>query len=351
MLIPFSKSASRKRLKTSYDRYQLNPGETESVAVCRQLLRLGRLDEAFRWARRAKSHFPGSRKVEKVWVQTRRLKTEHALDQARSRARHNPSATSLVRYAELLRIAGRWRQALRVATKAHKKHPGDWEVQLALGRIWFQRFGKKRDDAFGWRAVEHLEAALTGNPGDYASLLLLAMTLVRLASWEDAANVIGELLRIAPGDAKATSLQAHVRSHLGEDVEADASRSALAEAPGEPQHSATGLESVMSIPGAVGAFEFDESGEVVDTIVDENDQFDLSVPVEVVESMASAIRRDVQRLGLGDIRACTLRGEGWNMGYMPDGSGTVMVFCEGEVSEEQIAVDMEAVLGATEAPA
>ena len=263
--------------------------------------------------------------------------------EARTHAKHDPSAASLVRVCELLRLSDTWKKAYKACQKTQKKCPDAWEIYLVLGRLLLQRFRTTKNAKHGWAAVAQLEKALALYPGEYRPMLLLAMTLVRLEQFEDAAGVIKALLQISPRDTKASSLLAYVKKVAPDCV--GASRSAAGESETSP------LELVMGIPDAVGAFQFDVSGEVSDTLSHENDAFDFSAPVEVVESMAGACHLDTHRLGLGDLVSCTLRGKGWNMGYRPIRGGSVLVFLEGEVSEEQIDVDMESAIGEAHAAA
>jgi tetratricopeptide (TPR) repeat protein len=330
-------AGKRSKLKASYDRFQLNPGEAESIAVARHLLSARRLNDAFRWVRKAKSHFPNAAKVDAFYRKVKKIKTQAALADARTKAKHDPSAASLIRVCELLRLSDTWNKAHRACVKTQKQFPDAWEIYLVLGRLFLQRFSTTKQSKHGWAAVAQLEKALELNPGEYRPMLLLALTLVRLDQFEDAVSVIKELLQISPRDTKASSLLAFVKKVAPDCV--GAGRSAASES------ETSTLELVMGIPDAVGAFQFDENGEVSDTLSRENDVFDFSAPVEVVESMAGACHLDTHRLGLGDLVCCTLRGEGWNMGYRPIRGGSVLVFLEGEVSEEQIDVDMESALG------
>ena len=83
----------RSKLKASYDCYQLNPGEDESISMTRHLLNAGRVDEAFRWTRKARSHFPHSARIDKLYRKTRKAKTKVTLSRAQALARREPTAT------------------------------------------------------------------------------------------------------------------------------------------------------------------------------------------------------------------------------------------------------------------
>jgi len=345
MLGLFSNPSSprrRKKLKAAYDRYQLNPGENESLAVARNLLATGRLDVAFRWMRKARTHFPGSPKIEKLYNQVKKLKTQDALRTATQEAKVKPSPQNLVRMCELLRMSGNWKNAYMSTLEAQRQIPDNWEIYLVLARLFFQRFSNSKNKKYGRLTLAQLNQALELNPGEYRTLLLLAMTHVRLEQFEEAGAVLRDLLRIAPRDAKATNLLAFLKKtapHVVGSADSGTATTSTGVVDGNL------LEKVMTIPGAVGAFQFDANGEVVGTLSRECQSFDSSAPVEVVESMAGACHLDTRRLGLGELTCCTLRGEGWIMGYRPTGDGGVLVFVEDNVSEEQIAVDMESALG------
>ena len=327
-------SGKRSRLKASYDRYQLNPGETESLAVARRLLRAERLDDAFRWIHKARTHFPNSEKVDAFYRKVKRTKARAWLAEALERAKRNPNAANRVRVCELLRLSGAWKKSYTASRKVQRQFPDNWEIHFGLGRLFFERFSTTRRKRHGRTTVKHLEKSLELNPGEYQSLLLLSTVFVRLGEFDQAVDVIEEMLEISPGNAKATALLSLVRKLAPECVRNG--RTATGD-----HGSADPLEHVMGIPGAVGAFLFDDKGDVRDTLSRENDTFDFSAPAET----ARMCRLETDRLGLGELVFYTLRGEGWNIGYRRIYGGSVLAFFEGEVSEEQIAVDMESVLG------
>ena len=340
-MFAFSRSAKQARLKKSYDRYQMNPGEAESLAVGRQLVALGRTHDAFRWMRKARTHFPQSARIEKLYATVKARKTERSLREAKIACEIDPIPQNLVRYSELLRIAGKLKKARRIAERAEKQHPDDWEVQVALGRVYFQLLTQKKSDKYGRQAIEHFEAALASNPADYAALLFLGMTLVRLQMFPEAHEVVLELLQVLPDDQRAQNLLEYIHRFGALQDGATYASGEVAQA-GEVEDV---IQAVLDIPGAVGALLFNDDLKVEECSVDSSEAFDLDAGSEVFEAMVSAFHGDATRLGLGDLRCCTVRGEGWNIGYTPGDAGTVLAFFEGDESEEQITVDMEAVLG------
>jgi hypothetical protein len=357
LLHRFSAAVQSSRLAAAYERYRLSPGESESLEVARELVGAGRIDEAFRWLRKARASFRGSRRIERGFEKVKRLKVAVELEDAKARARRDPSAANALQVCELIRLSGNWRKAYRESLKTRDRFPDHWEVYLVLGRLFFERFRGSRNQKHGWAAVANLEQALDRNPNDYRALLLLAMSLLRLEKFPEARGVARNILRVAPGDRRASSLLAYIKKFYPPDgaplsIRAQPSETVRgATREGAPESERSQVELAMSIPGAVGAFRLDESGDVVDTLTRPNESFDFSGPIEIVEAMASACRLDTRRLGLGELTFCTLSGDGWSVGYRTAEEGGVLVFLEGEVSEEQVAADLQAVLGNSTSPA
>jgi tetratricopeptide (TPR) repeat protein len=326
-------------LRQSYERYKEDPSEQATLAVVRCLRDLRRLKDAFRWVRKARAQFPTSRQAEKLYNSIRRRRTQDALRIAKAALQERSSIANFVRVIELLRISGRWRRAFRCATRAEREFPEAWQVQFAVGRLYQQRFEEKGEEKNGWLAAEHLEQSRSLNPNDYTTLLLLAMVLVRLKSFQEAREAVDSLLGLAPNDTRGLSILGYIEQVEGRlRTEAEGvsrtSREAAVASTGQPAEKL--IETVMAAPGTIGAFLFDAQKQVLDTAIRDNEVFDFSVPVEVLEAVVAACHLDTRRIGLGDLVSCTVTGESWNMAYRPFTAGGVLAFYQGRDSEDAL---------------
>ena len=343
----FSSKAGKSRKDTRIEawvkRCQTNPHETSGLKIGRRLQKTKRLDEAFKWTKRLKKDFPTSRRVRKLYRKLKRRKTLIALANAKAKASVRTTAENLARLSEILRIAGRGGKAFRLARKADKRFPDNWQIQLLLGKLYFDRFSKTRGEDTGWTAVEHLDRSRCLNPTNYSTLIVLAVTLTRLGSYEDALVIIDEALQVSPSDRRAVGLRERVKKALSEQA-ADGTRR------GEGESGAVGgevdqfLSRVMELPGAVGVYRFDSNGGIMDKLVTDNQSFEFSVPVEVFEAMAAACQLDTHRIGLGRLHSCSLSGDGWNVDYHASDSGPLLTFFEGNLTGEQVEDGMRVAL-------
>lgn len=340
-------SRDKADLKVQMERFAQAPDASSACSIGRRLLAAGRVNEAFRWIRRARVSFPSARAIERLYRQVRSHKARVALRQAQHAAHATPSAENLVEVCDLLRICGKRRRAFRLAKKGDRLYPDNWKIKLALGKLYFHRFGETRARRHGLRAVEYLEQSCALNGTNYTALLLYAICLSRLENYRDSLDVIAEILELWPEDARALSL----RSYVGKAYQTQLAASEGKEGDGAEVSRATSeadaslLGKIMAIPGAVAAFLFDTNGEVTDSLVRESDTFEFSAPVEVLESMASACQLDTHRIGLGDLVSCSAAGEHWRFTYRLSAAGTVMAFFEGEGTGETTESELQAVLG------
>lgn len=343
-----SKRENLAKLRTRIQEYRSAPTEKCALAILKLLLRSGRPDEAFRWSKHAKSAFPRSRKADKHY---RRLKSERVramLREARRNARADGSPGNLVKLAELLRLAGKWKKAFRVATKAREAHPESWQIELALGKLLFDRFTASRSDADGWAAAEHLDSSRCLHPENYSTLILLAITLSRLQSFDDALRIIDEALVVVPDDERATALAKRVKTALAardhalrtEASDATEATEATSEEPDEEAITSIAL----TVPGAVAAYAFDRRGHIAEKQTRQSSVFEFKVAPRVIESMASACRLDTDRIGLGALVSCSVSGDAWNLVYHRSEAGPVMTFFEGDQSGEELESRVESVL-------
>lgn len=341
---------TERRLQESIHRYESDPHEALAFRIIKLWGKAGNWNEAFKWAKHARSSYPRSRYAVELYQWTKDRNARASLKKAKALAKANPTVENLVRLSEMLRIAGRSKQAFEAAQRAEEIGPDDWRVNLALGKLWFDSFSATRSEEHGWNAVEHLDSSRYANPNQYSTLLLLAIALARLNSFEDALTVTESALALVPGDRRALELDERIRRAIGKT------------SPGRAQHpggqdGAAGaayaqeepLDRLLSLPGAVGAFEFNDRGKLVDYRARESARlFDFSVPSEVFERMAAACVLDTQRIGLGEFRSCSLSGAGWCLDYHAGGEHPMLVFFEGDTTGEQADAEIEAALGLRE---
>ncbi|MFQ5354746.1 MAG: tetratricopeptide repeat protein, partial [Thermodesulfobacteriota bacterium] len=76
-----------------------------------------------------------------------------------------------------------------------EKYPGDYDVRLALGRV-YERAGESD------KAVEEFRAALKAYPGGSEARNLLARYYIKAGKVEKAEGLLAEGLKLAPGDAR-----------------------------------------------------------------------------------------------------------------------------------------------------
>ena len=321
------------KLQALVDRYRDDPQEADVCRIVRLFEKIRRFREAFKWAKHAKSSFPGSKSATKLYRKLKSKKTALALRQAKARAKGDPSVDNLVKLCELNRMSRKWNKAFKLASETDRRFPDSWQVQLVLGKLHFDRFARIRGEEDGWIAVDHLDRSRCLNASNYSTLVMLAMTLLRLGSYDDALNIVNEALLVAPSDQRASQLQLRIKRALGEQTATAADGRAVED--GEAGDGTELLERVLAIPGAVGAYRLG-NGKIVRSSVFHNESFDFSVPAEVFESMAAACRLDAQRIGLGDFVSCSLSGEGWTVDYRNAEEGSVLAFFESDVTGEQL---------------
>lgn len=331
------------RLRAWIEAYKKRPDQALALKIAKALYRLDYLSEAFRWAKHLKEKFPSFNQGLKLYQKIKRRTVSVSLRQARERARVSPTPENIVRFCELLRVAGKFRRAFRLARKADRTYPDDWQVQLVIGKLEFDRFSRTENDETGWDAVEHLDRSRCLNPDNYSTLILLAIALARLRSYDDALAVVDSGLELAPRDLRALRLKRRILKAL------DESSRRGAQEPEEAQRAdAVGehplLATVLAVHGAVGAFLFNKQGRVTDRKIRQNRCFDFSAPDEVFEAMAAACRLNTHRIGLGDLLSCSLTGEGWNAVYHTAEAGPVLTFFEGDFSGEDVEAEINGAL-------
>jgi tetratricopeptide (TPR) repeat protein len=318
-------------------------GVAAALTVTRQLMGLGRLDEAFRCIRRAYTEFPHAPAVARCY---RRVKLKHSgalAREAQRLARSFPTGENQAKVCELLRLAGRWRQALRVVRRAESSFPESWQVKLVLGKLHYDRFLRRRTDRDGWSAVEFLEQTRALNPRSYEASLILGITLTRLGSYDGAKAVVEEILSGRPSDAHARGLMAFIARKLEGPAAspADWSERPVVGPVAASQADRQLLDRVLALPGAVGAFLLDPQGKVRGSLVRQRSAFDFSIPAEVFESMAGSLRLDTRRIGLGNLLWCSVAGEGWHLGFLGASESPVMAFFQGDATADQVEAWLE----------
>ncbi|HLU48307.1 MAG TPA: hypothetical protein VK116_09490 [Planctomycetota bacterium] len=337
--------SKKRQLQECLDRYKSDPHEALAFKIVGLWAKIGNWTEAFKWAKHARSAYPTSRYALKLYQKTKARRTRESLKQARAFATANPTVENLVRLSEMYRIAGKSKQAFTQARKAEELDPRDWRVQLAFGKLWFDTFSATRSEEDGWTAAEHLDASRCSHPKHYPTLLLLTITLARLGAFDEALAIVTEALRLQPNDHRARQLDQQIRRSL--QARDPARRLASTRDDGQGSESEDSvLARLLSLSGAVGAFEFDKRGRIVGQKVRDTARlFDFSVPDEVLERMAAACALDTKRIGLGEFRSCSLSGEGWYLEYHSGLERPVLVFFEGEISGERADAQIESVLG------
>ena len=337
------------RVKACIDQYKAHPSEALALKITSMLTRLGCWNQGFKWIKHACSDFPRSRKLRQSYRNLKKKKILTSLHRAQLRVQKKPTVESVVQYCELLRLAGKRMKAAKVARKADRKYPDHWQIQLVLGKLKYDDFRRKGDEDDGWAAVEHLDNSRCLEPSNYTTLILLAITLTRLRSFEDALAIIDEVLQVAPEDQRALGLKGRVERVLGEQPSGDlpiGDRTGRQAAASRPSGAAREiLERIMKIPGAVGTHHFGAGSKLLDSSVRENQVFNFDVSKDVFESMAAACQFDTHRIGLGEFHSCSLSGEGWSVDYHTTAAGPVLAFFESSFTGENVRNEMESAIG------
>jgi tetratricopeptide (TPR) repeat protein len=336
-----------RRLQESMDQYESDPHEALAFKITKLWLRKGNPTEAFKWAKHAREAFPTSRFAERQYQRVRARKTNSSVREARTLAKKNPTLDNFIRLSEMLRIAGRWKEAFEAAKRSEERNADHWKVQLAFGKLWFDRFSESKSQEDGWNAVEFLDRSRCNNPRNYSTLILLGIALSRLGSLEDALGVVDEALELQPQDPRALSLRSKILKSGVAPRSRERSSGPVRNSTSSPTRAASGAPlaaSVLAIPGAVGFFEFDERGKILERDVRPADSFDFDVPANIFERMAAVCVLDTRRIGFGDFRSCSLTGNGWALSYNVGGGRPVLAFFEGSISGELAEAELEAVL-------
>ncbi|MCZ6794615.1 MAG: tetratricopeptide repeat protein [Planctomycetota bacterium] len=336
------------RIQRCIECYKADPSEALALKIVKKLRKLKRLDPAFRWAKHARSKYPRSRKLLKLYQKLKKKKVARSLLRVQRKIQVDPSAANMVQHCELLRMAGGWKKACKVASRADREFPDHWQVQLVLGKLNYDLYARHGSEDDGWTAVEYLDNSRCLNPNNYATLILLAITLTRLGSYDDALAIVDEAMQVVPQDQRALQLRDRIQRILAAQSLRGGGAATAPQLSPPSEEVAELMERLLTIDGAVGVHFLDDGSKLLSCSVRENDVFNFDVPPEVFESMASACRLPTERIGLGDFHCCSLAGEGWSVDYHTTSLGPVLAFFAGSFTSEQICNEVNTVLGPSE---
>lgn len=330
--------------KKALARYKDRPGETEIHRLAVALVRIGRGDEALRVLAQGKRAFPHSKHLKKANAEVRARKAKVLLKQAHKDLKRDPSAENHIRVSDLLRTTGNWRKALSILRQAQELFPDHCGIHFSLGKLYFHWSSASSQPLESTECVQHLQCASEQNPNHYATLLYLAMALVRVGACQDAQAILESIFKQFPTDPKARSLRAYIHKAEAEKKEIPAvAGSSLIETqlqPPNPQ-STKGIsqefsEYLETLKGALGIFLLDDSGAMIDSAVKESSFFDLNDCGGVLSSLVAECRFDAERIGIGTLHSCLIANDDWRIFLRATQGNQVVAFFDKTSDEEVI---------------
>lgn len=129
----------------------------------------------------------------------------HELSGLEDEWRSNPSQTSCARLADLLRQAGRFDEAIELATEGLRQWPASTSIEIVMGKCC--RDSGKFDGAMGaFRSV------LDRQPQNLVALRSMAEITFESKRWREAVDHLEEYLLEHPGDQEARDMLDEARS-------------------------------------------------------------------------------------------------------------------------------------------
>jgi tetratricopeptide (TPR) repeat protein len=342
---------TRRKLRKTLNSYRLSPRPRTAAKAANLLLKLGRGDEAFRLAKKAKRAFPKSQVVADAHIKVRRKQAKQALKKTRLLIKQEPTLDLYIRASDLHRTLGEFERALSCLETAEKLFDDHWAVHLTLGKLYFARYRAQRNQADGEDATEHLRHAAALNPHGYSVLIHNAIVNSHLGHYEEATEAVATILADFPEDAKALGLQAHLARVLERDI---AEENPATESYSVPQPvgshdlsveataDGSAFQKLAAEEHVAGVFAIGADGAVDFSSSKSSDTFDFEDADDAVRAIAADCRYNATSLGMGDLQSCHLVGDNWEVYLHAFASKHYVCFaekCEGSESLANLVTD------------
>ena len=119
--------------------------------------------------------------------------------------RSNPSQTSCARLADLLRQAGRFDEAIELATEGLRQWPASTSIEIVMGKCC-------RDSGKLDGAMEAFRSVLDRQPLNLVALRSMGEITFKRKNWRQAVDHLDEYLLEHPGDQEARDMIEEARS-------------------------------------------------------------------------------------------------------------------------------------------
>ena len=193
------KVLARGRIKNARQRLAQDPSPRTYSDLAQEYAQLGNSREVHRVCVEGLNLFPGNAQLTRMRDRARRLEREERMLELKRELAEAPRPALWSEMSEMLLDSGRFARAEEIATE-WLQATGDHEAHLLCSRIACEAFFADRGRDQGLRAVSSLEKTIEAMGSDPQPRRLLLDLYMKIGAWNDAKNVVSDLLQLSPGD-------------------------------------------------------------------------------------------------------------------------------------------------------